>query len=432
MEKPILRWTVALAGVGILCSWALLHYGRASRLSAWQSRDWEVRYGDVLQDPASVPPRTAALTEAADFFSREIMPPDRVRARALLVRALMLTPLSSPLWLALAEQDIFLGQHEEARAALLHADSLDPSYPDQRLAAVQLWTLLGDRERAMALGRRIAALDAAGRDEAAQALLRAGFSGDEIMRELHLETLAPKELTGVLMVLANASPEKQREMMAKLPDSTLDDAAFRQSAAQAFSNPPDPAIVRKLWERQKPSLQSVRVADAEILVDNLGIEESPLEGNFWFGWQGLPDGSAADAFWLTRTQTPEDFPQVRIDFSSAYERDSRSFRWIFYRLPVPPLTKPLTIEVPLRSVPPEFSRCRLAVRHRTEIYPGPEYLSATPGWGSLRATVPPSDKPRLLEFALERQRRGNARAHEVSLFLGPIKIGTATAEDVKR
>ena len=396
----------------------------------WERRTWEDRYSAIVDDPEAAPPRTSVLSDAAAFFSREIMPPDRTRARQLVLLALPLSPMASPLWLALAEQDIFLGRHNEARAALQHADSLDPSYPDQRLAAVQLWTLLGDRERALALARQIGNLDSAGRDEAAQALLRAGFPGDEIMRELELERLGPVELTGVLNVLATTGPEKQRAMLARLPETTLNDEAFRQSAAQAFSNPPDPAIVRKLWQRQSPTLQPYSVAGAEIMADNLLLATSPLTDNFWFGWQTLPESSGADAVWLPDTQTPEDFPEVRIDFSSGYERDSRSFHWTFYRLPAPPLTEPLVIEVPFRSVPPEFSRCRLSVRNRTETFPGPQYDSATQEWGKLQTIVPPSAQPRLLEIQLERARRGNAKAHEVSLFLGPMTFRTATQEDL--
>lgn len=408
------RFAILAAVAVALLAWGVWQYRRSEEREQWRVELDGANTRTLLAlSPDLVPANVAYLKRVAALRSERLIPPDHRSAERLIARAIAMEPLRSDLWVRIARHFIFTGQPEKARAALRRSDELDPSFPSQRLEAVQYWALLNDRDRAIELARSIARLDPQGTDEATRALLRIAVPADEIFDIVNAAALTPARAAAILPEMRSGDMQVMRRLYQKLPANFLNDRAFRQAIAPFFAQPVMLAECQSLWNLERPGLQSVPLAlDGPLLVDNPELAISPFTNDFFFGWQALPASSAWSAFWNAPEGAANDVDdRLRITFDDVVVTSDKKLDWEFYRLPLPPSKVPIIAEVTIRADPPESSQCRMLLRLDGITVGGERSDVSRAGWQQLTTIIPPSDSARLCELVLERNRRPGMLNH---------------------
>jgi hypothetical protein len=420
----LLRWIAALVLSTFVAAWATRHYAATREREVWEAR-WQ-REGNsffVAQTPETVPASSASLLKAALFFGERPVPPAYSEAQELIGKGLALAPMRSTLWLYGARFHLFDGNPERARVALERSDLLHPFHPTRRMMAVELWDLLGERERAIELALQIGSVGGSARKEAASRLAWIGIDPAEAVRMLGPQDMPLGELADVVEAVRSRRPETMRRVYAEIPETAFLNRDFRNRMARVFTSPLVLEEAWEIWRREAGTLETIDEADCDppLLATNLAFETSPLDSRFHLGWQPIPGPAASTAFWLAEgAGRGEAGGQLRLTFTPPLPGQSRAFRWPAYRLPVPAHPSPITVRVWLRAEPAQSTRCRLILRIGDRLLEGPWSNPADPGWQAIRAELPPADSHELVEIILYRDWVGTPPPDGAQLFIDRV------------
>ncbi|MBX3728766.1 MAG: hypothetical protein KF858_06240 [Candidatus Sumerlaeia bacterium] len=424
--SPLPRWIAALVASAVVASWAAQHYTATREREIWEAR-WQ-REGNsffAVQTPETVPASSASLLKAALFFGERPVPPAYSEAQALIGKGLALAPMRSTLWLYGARYHLFEGNSDKARVALERSDLLHPFHPTRRMMAVELWDLLGERDRAIELALQIGAVGGSARKEAASRLAWIGIDPAEAVRMLGADTMPINELADVIEAVRSQRSETMRRVHAEIPEAAFLNRDFRNRMARVFTSPLVLDKSWEIWKREIGALEDVPEADGDppLLATNLSLERSPLDSRFHLGWQPIPGPAASTAFWLAEgAGRAEAGGQLRLTFTPPLPGQSRAFRWPAYRLPVPAHTAPITVRLWLRAEPAQTSRCRLILRVGDRLTEGPWSNPAELGWQAIRMTIPPAESPELIEIILYREWVGTPPQDGAQLFIDRLEF----------
>ncbi|MDX1972680.1 MAG: hypothetical protein SFY68_09135 [Candidatus Sumerlaeia bacterium] len=291
------RWAVAVVFFAFVMVWGWsqlrfhTHVGRVDRVI----QSGEAPAFTALKPPLPLSPQENRLGR---FLLEELFPPSFVEAEEAYIRALHSDPLSSLAWLRLAEVYLYKGDTTRARLALLRSDTLDPRYPRERLEAIRLWVLLGEPEKALELGSRMASLGGVNPRLALKELVEARFPFEDISQHLNFEERTPSELRQIFLYLREEQPRKFAEAVQYLPESKLQDAGLLTSLARFAVELNEAPVARDLWFRQNP--QPVVLASRLMIPDPL-LLATPFRERFPLGWNN-PDEEKRLLRWRTMVE----------------------------------------------------------------------------------------------------------------------------------
>lgn len=401
---------------------ALLLWG----LSQWWSAFTVDVYTDQLRADAvrtlgpegpAVPRRVGVLTSVARLRESALFPPDYVGASSAIEKALPREPLRSGLWISLARYEIFRGDRAGARVALEFSDKLDPAYPRQRLEAVQIWGLLGERQQAADLARQVASLDFESAREAADALRSLGLSPADIYGIVSRETHSSRQTRELIRFLRVTDGARNEALIRAVDPVHFADAQTLNVALETLSRPLRLDAAVGLWRRHAavPPMALQGVPDAWIA--DTSLRADPLENQGYFGWQRMPPAGAYRAEYR-----PNSGNQPAAVVASYSEEGSRTHSWLFYRVPLPPTPMAIAIRAEI-EIQPEFSssfavsakagsqavRKNVDARDPRQIHP-------------VELVIPPSGEARLLELTLERARSVGGFAADGRLLIRNLQL----------
>ncbi len=422
--RPLLA-LVAVVGIGL---WAISKRARTMELGAFL--DYEQHPADLAEllespgQPARVPPAAEAMVLVAGFYGEVFFPPDDRKAAGWAARALEVRPLESGLWVVLARHLFFSGQVDEARVALERADELDPNYPRQRLAAIRLWTLMGEKDRAGALASQIGRLGFRERGEAAAELIRAGWSRADIFRQLDGPLLSDPEIVELLNLLKARRPGEARALLDAIPTSRL--AASRVLRSAASRHAVDAVLldqIERIWHLERPKAPSSPRFPDDSSNLMLAFEAPPLA----MGWQGPP----VENWVLLRPRQIEEpgtlgSPSTSINGLEVQYRDTpdesrRVSRWTFYRFPLAAGER-LDVAMRCRTYPSDRSAAKIiATDGRQRIESNTTELR-TDLIQTLSLSFPPRDANRVITLQLERTRARSIFDTEAELAVHSLNL----------
>jgi tetratricopeptide (TPR) repeat protein len=198
---------------------------------------------------ASLPGDPELMRTLGARFEKALFPPDLAAARAAAERRIALDPFDSAGWLRLARLHYRAGRREEALAALRASDHLKPGFPAERLDAIQLWALLGERDRARKLAAQVAALGDEPSLLAARELRVLGWDPRDAM-----EVLAPGRSAlaqaRIAVLFFGTDPIGNAELLGLLPPAVSRDAAARRVLFEATLSPLLPEQALALWKQE--------------------------------------------------------------------------------------------------------------------------------------------------------------------------------------
>lgn len=286
------------------------------------------RLGNIPMD--AMPANPGLYASLAEVYSRDLMPPDNERARELLGEAIRLAPLDSIYWLRLAEQNLLLDQREAAIAALRVSDQLDPRWPDQRLDAVRLWRILGDRERAMELGVQIARLRDLGLTEVVSSeLLDNGFPTSDVLAAIDFARRPPGEMSHLISAMAKRPSVSLDELWKAVPEGSRQDNELRTELAKLAEQRGRHELLLELWKYEPDSLTTLAPG---LVTKNTDLRRSPMGQTFVLGWQPPVLETDVRTTWIAPEGMAGATGKLEVDIGP-YSRDQ--LWWSVYRLVIP-------------------------------------------------------------------------------------------------
>ncbi len=385
-----------------------------------------MKQGELAQvSVAEIPPSAANYIRIARLKGSRQIPPDHAGAVEFFGLALQRTPLRSDLWVTLARHLFFLKRKGEAEAALRRSDVLDPVYPEQRLGAVQLWALMGERERGIELARQVAALDPPGRLEALRTLLLIGVPPEEAYSIIGAGEVPVGDLAEIMKNLKSGNPDTMRKLWAKLPPAAIEDARFRNAMAEFFASPMLDDVAATIWRRESSTVAAFPLpgSDTSLWLDNPSVDETPFTNRFYYGWQPFPLLSWVDGTWNRANSESGDRARIRMTFTGGGAPTiQRTLQWMFYRLPLPATAEPVSIRIPVMAEPPGDSVCRVSARIDGRVVNSAPSDWTRDGWQYLEVKIPASASPSLVELTVERQKRGAGADGSARVYLGGFEF----------
>jgi hypothetical protein len=429
--RPVLALVVVL-GIGV---WAMSNRARTLELGAFL--DYEQHPADLAElletseQPARVPPAAEAMVLVAGFYGEIFFPPDDIKAAKWAANALQVRPLESGLWVVLARHLFFAGQVDQARVALERADELDPNYPRQRLAAIRLWTLMGEKDRAGALASQIGRLGFRERGEAAAELIRAGWTRAEIFKQLDGPILSDPEIVELLNLLRTTRPEEARGLVEAIPTPRL--AVSKTLRSTASRHAVDAVLldqVERIWHLERPESPTFPRFPADFSNLMLAFEAPPLA----MGWQGPPSEN-----WVLLRPRQIDQPGalgapptsiwgLEVQYRDTPDESRRVSRWTFYRVPLV-AGEQLEVAMRCRTYPSDRSAAKIiATDGRQRIESNTTELR-TDLVQTLSLTFPPRDEDRMITLQLERTRARSIFDTEAELFVHSLDLVSQPAPE---
>ncbi|MDK2971478.1 MAG: hypothetical protein PWP23_1233 [Candidatus Sumerlaeota bacterium] len=420
------RWLVLAFLVPTVAYWGRANLQSLEEREAWRVQ-WERDDFEFLasQTLADVPADSEQLLTMAYFLGEQPIPPQYEGAQELIARALLLAPMKSKLWLYGARYRLFQGEPDQARAALEHSDVLHPFHTDRRLMAVELWDLLGERDRAVALAVQIGGTTASARKAAAQRLLWIGVPPSEAWGLLWREGLSPAETADLLEGLWYNDADAVAEVVSLIPEETYSDAEFRQRLARLLKSPVVLEAAWKVWQLESGSLEQVPGANTQppLLAENLTLERSPLSDNFPFGWRPFTITPNAELYWLEG----EGAGRLRLTFRASPVK-SKEFRWLMYELPMPAHEHPVRVRIRLRAEGATESPCILIAKQGEAFHNSARKVPMAEEESVYEAVLAPTDAPVMLSLSLGRTHRDAPEAGDQVVYLEGIEFATAQGE----
>ncbi len=273
-----------LAGIILFflsAAWAFFQWRAAHEQLAWREFARTAPIATVTER-SDFPDLPAANARLARFFADEVFPPDHERALQFLIRTVRADPQSSTVWFSIAREQLLLGRRVEARAALMRSDALDPHYPKHRFGAIQLWSLLGERDRAISLAQRFNELGGRFSIESGRQLKRIGMSPAEIFDALEFERETADRQVALLKEIQTGDREQMSASLEKIDVKTIGDTATRSAMARLASWPVAYEKALEVWRAESPELLLV---GGKLPADNLTLRQPPFAKDFYFGWQ---------------------------------------------------------------------------------------------------------------------------------------------------
>lgn len=428
MPKPVSNatpfWTLcAAAAAALLCFlWAISYALHARNIALSQARLSQA--DEKWMDGKAVPSRSSALRQLARLHEKNSFPPQYPSAQRHLKQAIQKNPLQSVLWMDLARCQLFSGKRDAAQASLLRSDELDPQYPLQRLEAIRLWHLLDQPERARTLALRLGRMTGSVQVGVIRELLASGYAPAEIYDLLRFATLAPDRLAEVLRHLRVDNAQFMQELFRKIPDTAYEDEIFRREAVRMALNPLVPEAIYKAWRVDSPApahlLDPDGAMDTPMLAANLDLSTPAFSSALPLGWQNVSEVPWIAASWIAPTQATvlqKDPGFIRLVFDDSPERPSADYRWLFYRMIVPPDSE-LDISVRIRLLQENRNSCSLlAVANQRHSHRSASANDRVSGWQELKLSLPARSDWYILELHLERKTldASQSGSHEVDL-----------------
>src|SRR5690606_18216703 len=126
----------------------------------------------------------------------------------------------------------------------------NPAFPLQRLKAVQMWDLMGERERAVDVAVSVAGLDFEGKREAAQVLRLLDHSPAQAFVAVGGPTCEPAQMGQLMDDLRSPRREAMQALFAQVPERAWEDEAFRRRAASLAEKPFLHEVAMRLWRME--------------------------------------------------------------------------------------------------------------------------------------------------------------------------------------
>lgn len=418
------------AGLGLAAAFAFAGWSSLSRGLAWQA--WERGLQEqgpafLLEvEPNRIPREAAAYRQLAHSLGTELVPPQREEALGHLRQAIARDPQRADLWILASRLLFFTGRRDEARVALARSDAMNPSFPLQRLRAVQMWEMMGERDRAVGIALRVAALDNEGKREAAEALRLLGHSPVDAFVAVGGPDMEPGPMLRVLEVLRSTRASSMEALLLAVPDEAWRDAEFARRAARWAEDPVLPAVARKLWALAEPDLVDLPLGPEgpELPLANIDLARDPFaRPGGSFGWQRPEALRRVDWRWIPLEGGPDD-PKGAIEFKFlAHSADpGRAVSWQVHRSPAPALPQGLVVRARVQAEPARRSEFRLRVAAAGVAAHSPFASTGTDGWQEIVAVLPPTQEPGILVLSLERRWRGSSSVENAAVRLGGFEF----------
>lgn len=355
-EKHPGRLILVAGFAALVILWMSIQVRSARELEAW--RDVE-RRGPRAVLSGEIPDIASALLARARARTENAFPPDREGAIADLNRALEGEPLRSGTWILLARQQLFLGRADEGRAALEFSDSLDPWFPRQRLRSAQLWTLLGERERATDLARSVASLGESHRLDAARRLMEMAYPAGDVYTMVGGDELDAEGSAALMAAIEPANVADARGLFAGLNPKHLDDPSYRAAYLARALNPYLHEEVVRAWMAEE---EVKRASAAGIVYTNEELDRGAFAGDFPLGWQRAPERASFGAAWAAAGIVGDAAGgALRITFPQALREEQTGFNYRIYRFPTTG-GEPFRVVMRVRSNLESGTRAWLALR----------------------------------------------------------------------
>lgn len=286
------RVLLGLSLLAFLLWWSVAQFRFHSMMG---KLDATLRSGEPEKIAALVPPFPLAAEETkyGEFMMNTVFPPQLKTAESAFHRSLVLDPLSSRTWMGLAEVFLYQGKTDQANQALTMSDALDPNYPRERLESIRLWVLLGNREKAINHGARIASLGGNNPRLAVEQLVQSGIPLEEVAQATNWPELSPSELNQVMRWFRESRPKQYAEAVSLLPAESLKDQPFLQQVARMAVELQAVPLALEIWQKSAlpPTLISPRIALPEP-----EFAQSPFRDGFPLGWRN-PDETKMKLRW---------------------------------------------------------------------------------------------------------------------------------------
>ena len=407
-----------------IAAWVAAQFRVQAQVDRWEEAR---RLGtmEVLSDPTAMPPTQANFSQRARIRLNNTFPPDRKLVREDFVEAMRRAPLSSGLWLQFAQNELFSGRGDSGRNALMRSDAMDPFYPGQRLRSIQLWSLLGEQDRAVEIARSVADLGFTFRLKAAKELSLMGVEPVAIFDMVYTPDLKPGELGELLNEIRTADATALAAIYTKIPDDYYKDPAFRVLALQRATDPLVYEVTDRIWREVSPSVVEI---DGKLLAENPDLLKPPFGGELPLGWQPIPLKGAGGGGWEEPDLASGKEAAIRVEFPDALVGQMTvSIRYPCYRFPWRG-GKPLTVYTRVRGSVDEGQLAWVSTRIDGERLRC-DSVKMNRGWQEIRFQVPASATPRVIELVLEgrnAERLGEGRG---ALFIGGIRFGQEGGDD---
>ena len=393
-----LRVTLAAplaAGFVLLARDAHRHHQAEAQWSA----DVRVRPSIVRERlPGHASPEAWML--AAHAARERLLPPDLPLARRAALKALELDVQSASNWMHLAETELALGNLDAARHALAQSDANDPRYPLQRQSAIQLWTLLGERDRTLALARTLDSLGAAGRAAAIQGLALAGESPADVCQALNLDNTPPEARLDRLAALGAAPGPAAASFRSAAPQGwTSEDSAWRAGLLAVALRGRDWETAMDLWRIGAKQYNLPLVDNNGVLLADPQLSADPAASAGPLGWRTIPRHPLVTS---TREAPTADSPGALVFQFERRHADWWSAELLATILPADGARRRLVVDVWVD--PPEKHVVELVATVDGRGTRAPVEVGVA-GWQPITMDLPAAREGALLVLSLRRERR---------------------------
>ncbi len=404
----ILTRVVLLGAAACLLLWAFAFHSDVSRESRWQARLAERGPAAVAEaDPEGLPGRLYVRLRMAEFAVREVFPPNRTAALAVLEPGLRFLPFDARLWTMTARLRLASGEDEGARAALAFASGLNPRFPAGRLNMIPLWRLLGEEERALRLAQDVAALDDRGRTEAALALASSGFDDPEIYRLLGGEDWPAATVSRFLRTMPVADGGKRLLLARAIEPRLGDEPTLRPVLVDYLLEGDQVAEALRLWAGSRDPV-AFHAGPGWPRENPLGRETGSL------GFQNPVQRPGVHVIWRDGA--------AEMRFRPMLMSSPTWHRWRLYRLPALPEAGGVRVEMEVSTDRPRSSRVALVVRGRDREFPSEEYDREKGGRQLLAVDVPQVESPQVLDVILLREPVRDEAAGAIAVTVHDLRM----------
>ncbi len=410
---------------GLLCLGAILWAaGLIRQDNARRQFEAVRRQGEAaVLSAVDIPTTAEALRLRAQFREEKLFPADRAGAIADLRDALLIEPMRSGLWFLLSRNLLFTGDSSGARVALSRADELDPRYPRQRLRAIQLWSLLGERQKVEDLARDVSGLGQIYRLDAARQLVEMGLPVDRVYELVQSTELSPVERGELLERLRSRDRPALGRVFDAIPPAAWDTPDFRLAALARASDPLLYDVARRAWEAE--GIELLDRADV-IVYTNPDLAAPPFSSALALGWLPFAPRGGESGSWSAPGLLHDDPHGVMaIRFAPPLREREVNLRYRFLRLPYRS-AEPLLFRVRVRPTHPgQTSGWLLAAAGETATRG--RSVDLAEGWQELAVMLPPVAEPTMLEITLDARFTRRSLMDDPMLYLGPIGFGAETS-----
>ena len=408
-------------GAVVLAGWAWLQYQQARHVAVYQEASAPERV--ELLEEVGPPPNATATLQVARTLGRDVFPADHQRALDLARLAATQDPLRSTVWLEVAREQLYLGNEDEARAALSRSDELDPRYPRQRLQAVRLWGILGEPERGLEIARRVALLGSQFRDDAGIEALASGYTIDEALAVVRFEEMDDEQLRRFLRSLHGELPAYSPVVWGRLSPERLKSPGLRLALGRMAMKPLQPEYLADLW-----ALEGATPDPATgWLLQNPGLDQPPYSTSFPLGWLLPDERNRYRILWQEPTLDREGHIRIDLPISGRLNLNYHAYRLL------QPAGESARLTVNFQSAPPRPARLALNVRDSNTREPVHSVATSLEGLSEteLTARIPSTGEARLLDVGIEWGTDGTTGSalNDPKLLITGIELEAASASE---